>query len=259
MPNSTSNSEFLVQIENLNMTFQLQFNQQVTLRGQFVDFAKNPYSFFFREKDFLHVLKNIHLNAKAGDRIALLGRNGAGKTTLCRCLAGIYQTKPGTIKARGKVRALLDPNFVIHPELTGRENAEILTSLFYPELSKAQKAQVLQEALAFSDLKEFLDTPFRHYSSGMQTRLCLSVATSQSADIFILDEVFEAADQAFKEKIAKRILALIESAGVVFFVSHSEDQVRKVCNKALILESGEATFYDQVEDGLKAYKNLLNV
>lgn len=256
--NSTSNSNVLVQVENLNMKFHMKFNQQITLRGQFVDLMKNPFDYFFREKDILHVLKNVSFEAKAGDRIALLGRNGAGKTTLCRCLTGIYRSKNSAVKTSGEVRAILDPNFVVHPELTGRENAEVLTALFYPDLSSNQRQAVLQEALEFSGLNEFLDTPFRHYSSGMQTRLCLSVATSLSADIFVLDEVFEAADQAFKEKISKRILNLIEKAGVVFFVSHSEDQVKKVCNKAIVLDRGEVQFNGPVEEGLSFYKNLLN-
>lgn len=223
----------MVVIDNLHVAFNLLLNPDETLRGQFVGLLKNPYQHLVRNKDVLHVLKGVSLKARRGDRIALIGKNGAGKTTLCRCIAGIYGPKKGSIQINGSIKAILDPRSILYPELTGRENARIVMSLFH-DGSESQ----LQEALEFSELGRFLDVPFRTYSSGMQTRLCLSVASCQSADVFLLDEVFDGADQSFQQKMSKRIMNLIERSGVVFFVSHSEEQIRRVCNRAIYLKDG---------------------
>lgn len=255
---STLDSNVLIEVKNLNVMFQLKFNRDESLRGQFVELLSNPVDFLFKDRDVLHILNQVSFSASKGDRIAIIGKNGAGKTTLCRCLAGIYKNKGIAIKPQKTVRAILDPHAVIFPELTGRENAKILTELIYSELSPAEREKILTESLEFSGLKEFLDTPFRHFSSGMQSRLCLSVATAVSSDIFILDEVFEAADKVFKEKISARIVGLIEKSGVVFFVSHSEEQVRRVCNKALFVKSGRVQFFGDLDKGLELYNQSAN-
>lgn len=250
---STSDSNVLLEVKNLNIMFQLRFNRDESLRGRFVEMLSNPIDFLFKDKDVLHILNQISFSASKGDRIAIIGKNGAGKTTLCRCLAGIYKNKAVTIKNEKTIRAILDPHAVIFPELTGRENAKILTELIYSELPPSERQKILAESLEFSGLKEFLDTPFRHFSSGMQSRLCLSVSTAVSSDIFILDEVFEAADRVFKEKISARIVNLIEKSGIVFFVSHSEEQIRRVCNKALYLKSGRVHYFGDLDKGLELY------
>jgi ABC-type polysaccharide/polyol phosphate transport system ATPase subunit len=253
---STFDSEVLVEVNNLNVKFDLQFHRDQTLRSQFIHMMSHPIEFAFRNRDVLHILNQVSFRAVQGDRIAVIGKNGAGKTTLCRCLAGVYHSKSIQFQKRRTVRAVLDPNVVIYPELTGRENAQILVRLMYPELSISDQDSLLQEALSFAELGHFLDIPFRRYSSGMQSRLCLSVATATSSDIFILDEVFEAADKAFKEKISRRILNLIDKSGVVFFVSHSEDQIRRVCNRALVLNKGQLQFFGNLEEGLEIYHRL---
>lgn len=253
---STLDSSALIQVKNLNVMFKLKFSRDNSMRGQFVELLSNPIKYFKKKNDTLHILNQISFTANRGDRVAILGKNGAGKTTLCRCLAGIYKTDSVTIKDQKTMRAILDPHAVIFPELTGRENATILTELIYSELPRQERERILSESLEFSGLGEFLDTPFRHFSSGMQSRLCLSVSTAVAADIFILDEVFEAADKAFKEKISARIIGLIEKSGVVFFVSHSDDQVRRVCNKALVLKDGRIHYFGELEKGLKLYNHI---
>lgn len=196
--------------------------------------------------------------AKKGDRIALIGKNGAGKTTLCRCLTGIYKPQFGQIKVEGKVRSIIDPATIIYPDLTGRENAKIMMDLLYPS-DKGKAQELLSDALEFSGLGAHLDKSFRQYSNGMQTRLCLSLATCTPSDIFILDEVFEGADAEFQEKISARILRLISQSGIVFFVSHSESQIRRVCNKGLLLNEGKIINYGNLDQVFETYSKLNSI
>lgn len=243
-------------VNNLNVMFPVSLNYDQSWRGQFVEFAKNPLNYFLQSKELLHVLKNISFEAKHGDRIAIIGKNGAGKSTLCRSLAGIYRLPKGCITTTGQVRAVFNTSLVLFPDLTGRENARYLFDLIYTADKKNTK-ELLNSALEFSGLGRFLDMPFKYYSTGMQSRLCLSLVSCQPADIFILDEVFEAADREFRERISHRIIHLIENSGIVFFVSHSEEQIRKVCNKALWLQDGHIKMFDSVDTVMSSYNTKI--
>ena len=141
----------------------------------------------------------------------------------------------------------------IYPELTGRENANILIDFLYPDMK--DRIAKLQEALDFSELGEFLETPFKYYSNGMQARLCLSVLTIEPTDLLILDEVFEGADQFFREKIATRVIKMIQDSGAVIFVSHSEDQLRRVCNRAVVINNGRVGFDGSLDEGFAYYQH----
>ncbi len=253
----TSDSKPMVEVTGLDIKFRLRLNAENSIRARFIELVSSPLSFGRRRSEMLHVLKSVRFRAVRGDRIAILGRNGAGKSTLCRFLAGIYRSEQVKIDSRYQVRAVLEPGLVVYPELTGRENAKLLIGLIYPELSAETAAELLDEVLAFSELGTFLDTPFRHYSNGMQARLCLSVATARASDVFILDEVFDAADKPFRERISRKVLGLIKEAGVVFFVSHTEAQARLVCNKAIVLEAGEVKFFGGIDEGYAVYNMLL--
>lgn len=253
---SILNSNTLVQVNDLHLSFGLRIHPDASLRGHFIKLMQNPLATLLHTREAHHVLRGISFTARRGERIALIGKNGAGKSTLCRCLAGIYRPSLGRIQIEGNVRTILDPSAIIYPELTGRENARILAALLYPDLGKALNERI-DEALDFSGLGSFLDTPFRYYSNGMQTRLCLSIATCAPADVFVLDEVFDGADSEFRERISRRILDLIAQSGVVFFVSHSEAQVRRVCNRAILLDSGCIRAEGSVDDVYKVYNGIV--
>jgi ABC-2 type transport system ATP-binding protein len=243
----------IVEIKNMRLVFRARVHRATTARDVFVRSISNPMSFLFRPPEMLELINGLNLNIYQGDRVALIGVNGAGKTSLCRAIAGVYKPTKGEINVTGKVRAIFDTMVGIFPELTGRENAEILTDFLYPDLPD-RDARVA-DALEFSELGNFLDTPFKYFSNGMQARLCLSILTMQATDLLILDEVFEGADQFFREKIAKRVLGIIERSGAVIFVSHSEDQLRRVCNRAIVLKNGAVAFDGPVEDGLSFYQH----
>lgn len=154
----------------------------------------------------------------------------------------------------GNVQSILDPSAIIYPELTGYRNAEILMKLFY---KKKYSPALLEEALEFSGLKEHLLLPFRTYSNGMKTRLMLSIATTRPADIFVLDEVFDGADAEFQYKMNKRMISLIDRSEIVFFVSHSEDYIRKVCNRGLLMHKGSLLYDGNLDFLFKYYKELM--
>jgi ABC-2 type transport system ATP-binding protein len=247
-------SQTLVEVKNLKLHFPLKVHRSSSLRDVFVQSIRNPVQTFTSVPQLLEILTDVSLTISKGERIALIGVNGTGKTSLCRAIAGFYKPTRGEIHRHGKIRAIFDTIVGIYPELTGRENAYVLAEFLYPEMRDSEKK--INEALEFSELGSFLDTPFKHYSNGMQARLCLSVLTIEPTDLLILDEVFEGADQFFREKISERVLKLIENSGAVLFVSHNEDQLSRVCNRAIWLHEGKVAFDGEIQEGLRRYRSL---
>jgi ABC-2 type transport system ATP-binding protein len=244
----------LIEVKNLKLHFPLRVHRTSALRDVFVQSVRHPVQTLTRVPQLLEILTDVNLTISKGERVALIGVNGTGKTSLCRAIAGFYTPTGGSITRSGKIRAIFDTIVGIYPELTGRENAFVLAEFLYPDMK--DKEQKINEALEFSELGSFLDTPFKHYSNGMQARLCLSVLTMEPTDLLILDEVFEGADQFFREKISERVLKLIEKSGAVLFVSHNEDQLSRVCNRAIWLHQGKVEFDGEIQEGLRRYRSL---
>jgi ABC-type polysaccharide/polyol phosphate transport system ATPase subunit len=253
---SSISTSKILEVTDLHLVFKTHFYKNVGLRDLFVKTAKNPLQFLGRSADRFYLLQGLNFSINKGDRVGLIGINGTGKTSLCRCIAGIYNPSRGKIKINGEVRALFDTAIGFYPELTGRENAKLISELMYPGQNVTSE---LEEAFAFSELGDFLDTPFKFYSNGMQARLCLSIASMRSADLLILDEVFEGADQFFREKISARIEKLIGGSGATLFVSHSFDQIHRVCNRVLLLNKGQIVFDGSPVDAEKEFRKVGNL
>jgi ABC-type polysaccharide/polyol phosphate transport system ATPase subunit len=249
----TISSEVLLEVNKLNLTFDLSLFRPWTLRDVFTQTLKDPIGSLLSGPERFHVLKDISFQVRSGERVALLGVNGTGKTSLCRCIAGIYHATSGHIKTTGQIRAIFDTAVGILPELTGRENAYLLAKFMYP-LDYKYHREMVEEALEFSQLGDFVDVPYRLYSNGMQARLCLSLISCKPGDLLILDEVFDGADIFFKEKISARIFQMIQQSGAVIFVSHSPDQIERVCNRVLLLDRGEIQFDGAVDEALQRYR-----
>lgn len=252
-PISDSSKKAILEVRNLHLVFRTDVHRSVHLRDLFVAVSKDPFGTLFRPQDRNHILQDVSFTIYKNDRVGILGVNGVGKTSLCRCIAGLYKPTRGSVQLHGKVRAILDTAVGIYPELTGRENAYLLAHFLYPE-QYDNYTEIVEEALEFSELKNFLDTPFRTYSNGMQARLCLSLISCLPTDLLILDEVFEGADQFFREKISTRVLSMIEKSGAVLFVSHSREQVERVCNRLLLLDHGKIIFDGKVDEGIAIYE-----
>ncbi|MBD66749.1 MAG: hypothetical protein CME62_16195 [Halobacteriovoraceae bacterium] len=252
--NSTSTSkDIILEIKNLTLTFNLTLFQSKSIRDFFVEIITTPYKFFFHRSSRLEVVKNLDFIVRKGERVGLVGINGAGKTSLCRSITGMYGIKD-EITVHGKLRAIFDTASVVLPELSGRENAWIITNILYSHLSKKERAEIVEDSLEFSELKEFIDQPFKHYSKGMKVRLFLSIVSAKPCDLLILDEVFNGADAFFNDKISKRIKDVIHNSGAVIFISHSEEIIKEVCNRVVVLGGKKILFDGSVEDGLSFYR-----
>ena len=168
-------------VDKLNLVFRIETHKGQTLRDTFIRLCQNPMEVIFSEPDRLQVAKNISFEIFEGERVGILGINGAGKTSLCRCIAGMYRATSGKIKIFGQTRAIFNTQVGIQPDLTGRENAALLVHFLYIGIDKCEAIEIVNEALEFSELGRFADSPFRVYSNGMQARLSLSLISARGS------------------------------------------------------------------------------
>ncbi|HEX2136047.1 MAG TPA: ABC transporter ATP-binding protein [Microvirga sp.] len=200
----------------------------------------------------VHALDDVSFTVEHGDRVALIGHNGAGKTTLLRVLAGIYIPVRGRVRRTGTVAPLFDTGFGMDPDATGYENIRLRA--LYLGMSKTTLAARIDEIADFAELGSFLDMPLRTYSAGMQTRLAFAVSTSIDPEILLLDEQIGAGDAAFMAKAAERLHKLVERSGILVLASHSDDAVRRLCTKAILLEHGRVKFFGAADEALALYR-----
>jgi ABC-2 type transport system ATP-binding protein len=202
-------------------------------------------------------LDAVTLSLRHGDRLGLVGHNGAGKTTLLRLLAGIYEPGAGDIEVDGNVAPIFDIALGMDPEATGYENI-FLRGLFLG-LTRKHILRKLDQIAEFTELGEFLDLPIRTYSDGMRMRLAFAVSTSIEPDILLLDEGIGAGDAAFLEKANQRMAEFTEKAGIIVLASHSESLIKRMCQKAALLERGQLVALGATDEVLELYRNRFQV
>jgi len=200
-------------------------------------------------------IRNITLSVAKGEVLGVIGRNGSGKSTLLKLMAGVFPPDTGTISIGGSVSLLAGVGVGFHKDLTGRENAYLYGALM--GRTQEQIDQLINEIQEFAELKHHFDRPLRTYSSGMKSRLGISVATAFKPDILLIDEVLGVGDVAFREKSQSKVKELIRDSGSVVIVSHSMGLLRSICSKLLVLENGAIEHYGDVEAGMKKYAELM--
>lgn len=205
-----------------------------------------------RDMTVVQALRGVSLSISSGDRVGLVGHNGAGKTTLLKLLAGVYSPLRGTRRVDGRVVSTINLGLGIEAEATGRESI-IMRGMFLG-LARAQIEQRLEEIIAFTELGPFIDLPVRTFSAGMIARLAFGIAVSVHGDILLMDEVIGAGDSAFRNKAEVALQNLIKSAGILVLASHSNDMIRRYCNKAVLLDHGQVLQHGCVEEVLAAYE-----
>ncbi|MGH2760581.1 MAG: ABC transporter ATP-binding protein [Actinomycetota bacterium] len=205
----------------------------------------------------LWALRHVSLDVKQGESLGVVGRNGAGKSTMLAMLAGVTAPTEGVVTVRGRVAPLLRLGVGFSEELTGRENVYINGTIL--GLSEQQIDRLFDEILAFAELEDFIDTPVKFYSSGMQARLGFSVAVASRPDVLIVDEVLAVGDMPFQLRSFDRMLELQKEGATILVVSHNLDSVRRVCSRVLVLNRGETYFEGEVEEGIGRYHELLRV
>jgi lipopolysaccharide transport system ATP-binding protein len=184
-------------------------------------------------------LANVNLQLKAGDRLGLIGHNGSGKTTLLRALSGAYEPDEGTIDVHGRIAALLDLSLGIDPTATGLENIRLRGRI--AGLSTREIDERMDEIAEFTGLGPFLAMPVKTYSAGMQGRLAFAAATALEADVLLMDEWIAVGDAEFQKLAHKRLLKLVERAGILVLATHEAPLLRLYCNKVMKLEGGIAS------------------
>jgi len=200
-------------------------------------------------------LRNVSFNVRAGDMLGIVGGNGAGKSTLLRLLGGIGQPTGGSIAIHGKIGGLLELGGGFQPDLTGRENA--LMAAVVAGLLKEEALERLPEIVRFAELEHCLDDPVRTYSTGMAMRLAFAVAVHSQPDVLLVDEYLSVGDLGFQAKCMNRIVSIRESGCAIVLVSHGMEQVRRLCDRALWLRSGEVAAFDEAAAVTEAYEQAM--
>jgi lipopolysaccharide transport system ATP-binding protein len=184
-------------------------------------------------------IAHLNLELKAGDRLGLIGHNGSGKTTLLRALSGAYEPDEGTIDVHGRIAALLNLGLGIDPSATGYDNIRLRGRI--AGLSAKEIDERMDEIAEFTGLGPFLAMPVKTYSAGMQARLAFSAATAVEADVLLMDEWISVGDADFQKLAHKRLLNLVERAGILVLATHDVDLLRLYCNKVMRMEGGTAS------------------
>lgn len=242
-----------IKLTNVCLDFPIYNSNSFSLKHALVKAATG--GILRKRKDVITVsaLKNVSFSLQCGDRLGLIGHNGSGKTTLLKLLGGIYSPTSGQIHMEGKSSTLFDMLMGTYDDMTGYENI-YLSSLIRGKSVKEAKDS-LKSIGKFTELEDYLYVPMRTYSSGMKIRVGFAVAAEGTSDILLIDEVFGAGDQNFVHKSSERVRDLIDRSGILVFSSHSEDLLRQLCNKIMVLEHGEVKYFGEVEEVLHAYKN----
>ncbi len=236
-----------VEVENLTIRFNLASEQITSLKEYVIKLAKRQLSF----QEFF-ALKDVSFKVPQGDSVGLVGVNGSGKSTLLKAIAGIYPPHKGTVKVNGVVAPLIELGAGFDGQLTARENVFLNGSLFgYDRKFMESK---FDEIIEFAELWDFVDVPVRNYSSGMAARLGFSAATIVKPDILICDEVLSVGDMRFQKKCEEKMAELMGNGTTLLFVSHSIDQVCKVCKHAIWLDHGVIRKKGEVNEVCEEYK-----
>ena len=196
-----------------------------------------------------NAIDGLDLVVPAGQSLAVLGRNGSGKSTTLKMLSGVLRPDQGEIRTRGRVAGLLEVGAGFNPNLTGRDNVYLNAAIL--GMSKAETEERFEDILEFSEIGGFIDTEVKHYSSGMYARLGFSVAVHTHFDILLVDEILSVGDSAFRAKCDARMLELREQGKTIFVVSHSASQVKKLCERGVVIEDGRIAFDGPIDDALK--------
>ena len=200
-------------------------------------------------------LQDVSFELKKGERLGILGLNGAGKSTLLKVIAGVYKPTKGSVQRYGHMAPMIELGAGFDPNYTGRENIFLYGSVL--GFSKEFLMSKYDEILEFSELGEFIDVPIKNYSSGMKARLGFSIATVVEPEILILDEVLSVGDAKFRKKCEKKMKKMFDHGVTVLFVSHSLAQVKRLCNKAIILEHGQLIAKGDIDDVVEIYEKKI--
>ena len=241
--------DYAIEVKNVSLEFCLCSENVSSIKEYFIKKVKREIS-----KDSFWALKDISFNVKKGEAVGLVGKNGCGKSTMLKTIAGVLTPTMGTVKVNGTVAPMIELGAGFDPELTARENIFLNGAILgYPQEMLKER---FDEIIDFAELKDFVDVPVKNFSSGMTTRLGFSIATIYTPDILIVDEILAVGDFAFQKKCEKRIGDMLNSGTTLLLVSHSTEQVRRICDRAVLINKGKMLIEDDVDTVCDLYTHL---
>jgi lipopolysaccharide transport system ATP-binding protein len=256
--------DIAIRVENLSKQYRIGKKQESykTLRDTLTDIAVAPLrairSGLAKEGrpcdnggNAIWSLKNVSFEVKRGETVGVIGRNGAGKSTLLKILSRITEPTEGWAEIRGRVGSLLEVGTGFHPELTGRENTYLNGAIL--GMRREEIDRKFDEIVEFAEVGKFIDTPVKHYSSGMHLRLAFAVAAHLEPEILLIDEVLAVGDMAFQKRCLGKMEEVAAAGRTVLFVSHNLGAVKELCQSCIVLNDGRLDFYGPVVKGLVHY------
>ncbi len=243
-------SEPIIVINHVSMMFNIASEQLTNLKEYFIKIMKRQLHF----KKFM-ALEDIDFVVNRGEQYGIVGTNGSGKSTLLKLIAGVLDPSEGRVAIGGTIAPLIELGAGFDMELTARENIYLNGALL--GYSKEFIKERFDDIVDFAEVREFLDMPMKNYSSGMVARVAFSIATATIPDILVVDEALSVGDFRFQEKCEQRIKKLVDEHGTtLLFVSHSIEQVERVCKKAVWIEKGHMRMIGDVQEVCEAYRNM---
>lgn len=253
----------IIKVSHLSKKYKLGSDQPyLTFRDSLTAKIRNPLSFFkpakipqeeLGENEFW-ALKDVSFDIHQGEVMGIIGRNGAGKSTLLKLLSRITIPTKGEMKLSGRVGSLLEVGTGFHPELTGRENIFLNGAILGMKRSEIKKK--FSDIVEFAEVKKFIDTPVKYYSSGMYTRLAFSVGAFLDTEILIIDEILAVGDSAFQKKCIEKMKDITDTTGrTILLVSHNMLTVQKLCTRSILLDKGEIKIIGKTEEVIQSYLN----
>lgn len=240
----TAEKKYAIKVENVTKHFKLNSDKPNTLKEILIRGKKNKI-------EIRTVLRDINVEIKKGETVALVGVNGSGKSTLLKLMTKIIYPNKGSVKTVGKLTSLLELGAGFHPDFTGRENIYFNASIF--GLTKEDIDKRIDNIIEFSELKEFIDLPIRTYSSGMYMRLAFSVAINVDAEILLIDEILAVGDQHFQNKCFDKLQELAKGDKTIIIVSHSLESIKKLCSRAIWIHEGKVKMDDDCSQVIDCY------
>lgn len=241
------NDDVVISVQNVTMAFNLNKEKVDNLKEYIIKLLKKQLEY----KKF-YALDNISFDVKKGQHLAILGLNGAGKSTLLKTIVGVYKSTSGTVKKKGVIAPLLELGAGFDPNYSGKENIFLYGAILGYDRDYLEKKY--DEIVSFSELGKFIDVPLKNYSSGMKARLGFSIATAVEPDILILDEVLSVGDARFRKKSLAKVQSMFDKGVTVLFVSHNIQQVKDICDTAILLEKGKIIAQGDVDSVTAVYE-----
>lgn len=241
---SKKKDDIVISVKNLNKTFTVYEDKAYFLKERLANLKRN-------KKTKHVVLKNINIDIKRGQSVALIGVNGSGKSTLLKLLNKIIYPEQGTITINGKISSMIELGAGFNTDFTGRENIYFNASMY--GLGKKDVDPIIDKIIDFSELGEYIDTPVRTYSSGMYMRLAFSIAVNVQAEILLIDEILAVGDAHFQAKCLDKMKELKAEGKTMVFVSHNISQVKSFCDRAVWIRNGEIVMDDVTDKVLDEY------